>query len=312
MADRQPMDRELAGILGHDAVDVSPEGLAAHQVDGVTPRAVVSPQNIRQVAEVVRYANERGLAMVPWGGGTKMSMGHVPQRLDLVVCTRRMNHMIDVDTANLTLTVEAGVKFRDIQARLATEEDRCYLPLADLSTSAGEFVCSDREHKGSFLPMDPPFGDRCTIGGIIAANAAGPRRLLYGNPPGRHHRGALRPPPPARSWAWGARPSKTFPATTCPKLMVGAMGSLGILCEMTLRLLPLPECMETLVVEFETLADARGFADAVLATQLLPAAVEVMKPAGLVHDSQRRPAGPGGGPTWRPWPWRPLTRPWSG
>ena len=70
-----------------------------------------------------------------------MAAGNAPQRLDLVICTRRMNHVIDVDAANLTITVEAGVKFGEIQARLAAEEDRCYFPTTD---DTADFVCSDR------------------------------------------------------------------------------------------------------------------------------------------------------------------------
>ena len=87
--------------------------------------------------------------------------------------------MKDVDVANLTLTVEAGVRLVDIQARLATEDDRCYLPLEDLTSESDEMICSDRSHSGCFLPVDPPFGNTATIGGIIASNSSGPRRLLY-------------------------------------------------------------------------------------------------------------------------------------
>jgi len=72
-----------------------------------------------------------------------MGSGHPPKRLDMVVSTARLNRMVDVDTDNLTFTVEAGVKFRDIQARLATEEDRCYLPIGDLETEAESFICSE-------------------------------------------------------------------------------------------------------------------------------------------------------------------------
>jgi FAD/FMN-containing dehydrogenase len=97
-------------------------------VDNVVPKAVVFPKNTDQVAEVVKFSNRENLAIVARGSGTKLALGNPPRKLDLVVCTARMNHMLDVDTSNLTMTVEAGVKFRDIQARLATQEDRCYLP----------------------------------------------------------------------------------------------------------------------------------------------------------------------------------------
>jgi len=192
----------------------------------------------------------------------------------------RMNHMLDVDTANLTITVEAGVKFRDVQARLATEEDRCYLPLEDLKTEAGEFVCSDRSHSGCFLPMEPPFSERATLGGIVATNSTGPRRLLYGLP--RDLVLGIRfVTPKGDIIGAGGKTVKNVSGYDVSKLMIGSLGSLGILCEMTLRLLPLPEKMETVLFSFDSFSDAGAFAGAVLGTKLLPAAVEVANRAAL-------------------------------
>ena len=185
-----------------------------------------------------------------------------------------MNHMLDVDTANLTITVEAGVKLRDVQARLATQEDRCYLPLENLVAEAGEFICSDRSNSGCFLPLDPPFGEKATLGGIVATNSSGPRRLLYGLP--RDLVLGLRfVTPEGEIVGAGGKTVKNVSGYDVSKLMIGSMGSLGILCEMTLRLLPLPESMETLVFDFDRFADASGFAEAVFGTKLLPAALEV-------------------------------------
>ena len=173
---------EMAAIVGQGFVKAEPGDITEHMVDNMTPTAVVFPKNTQEVSEVVKFANRENLAIVPWGSGSKMSMGNPPERVDLVICTSRMNHMIDVDTSNLTITVEAGVKFRDIQARLATQEDRCYLPLEDLTTEANEVICSDRSHSGCFLPIDPSYSNNATIGGVIATNSAGPRRLLYNLP----------------------------------------------------------------------------------------------------------------------------------
>jgi FAD/FMN-containing dehydrogenase len=103
----------LVARMGRDSVRAEPKITAAHTVDGRVPRAVVFPKNTDQVSQAVRFADREHLSVVPWGSGSKMAMGNPPERLDLVVSTARMNHMIDVDTANLTMTVEAGVKFRD-------------------------------------------------------------------------------------------------------------------------------------------------------------------------------------------------------
>ena len=175
-ADNRVKLGSLIEILGEENVKNKLKVTAEFAVDNVVPKAVIFPVNAEQVAEVVKYANRENLAVVPWGSGTKTGMGDPPARLDLVVCTERLNHMKDVDCGNLTITVEAGVKFRDIQARLATEEDRCYMPLRDLETEGDEIICSDRSHRGCFLPIDPPWSDRATIGGILAANSSGPKR----------------------------------------------------------------------------------------------------------------------------------------
>jgi FAD/FMN-containing dehydrogenase len=167
-----------------------------------------------------------------------------------------------------------------VQARLATEEDRCYLPLEDLKTEAGEFVCSDRSHSGCFLPLDPPFAEKATMGGIMATNSSGPRRLLYGLPSDLLL-GVRFVTPKGEIIGAGGKTVKNVSGYDISKLMIGAMGSLGILCEMTLRLLPLPETMETLVFTFDSFSDASAFASAVFGTKLLPAALEVADRAVL-------------------------------
>ena len=286
MAELNQILEELAGIAGPDRLKTDPAVTAQYAVDGVIPKAVVFPKNTRMVAALVQCACRGNLAIVPWGSGTKMAMGNPPKRLDLVVCMARMNHMLDVDTANLTITVEAGVKFRDVQARLATEEDRCYLPLEDLKTEAGELVCSDRSHSGCFLPMDPPFSERATMGGVVATNTTGPRRLLYGLPRDLVL-GVRFVTPKGDIIGAGGKTVKNVSGYDVSKLMIGSMGSLGILCEMTMRLLPLPEKMETLLFSFDAFSDAGAFAAAILGTKLLPAAVEVANKAAIENMDLR-------------------------
>ena len=286
MAELKKALEEFAEIAGKDRLRTEPAETAPYAVDGVVPKAVVFPKDTKMVASIVKCACRGGLSIVPWGSGTKMAVGKIPKSVDLVVCTARMNHMLDVDTANLTITVEAGVKFRDIQARLATEEDRCYLPLNDLKTEAGELICSDRSHSGSFLPIDPPFSEKATIGGIVAANSSGPRRLLYGLPRDLVL-GVRFVTPTGDIVGAGGKTVKNVSGFDISKLMIGSLGSLGILCEITLRLLPLPESMETLVFTFDSFSDASGFATALLATKLLPAAVEVGNRAALENMDLR-------------------------
>jgi len=265
----------LEDILGEQNVLTDSNTTAAYAVDKIAPKVVLFPGNTRQVSDVVKFAKQEKLTIVPRGNGTKMAMGNPPQTLDMVVCTSRLNHMLDVDTSNLTMTIEAGVKFRDIQARLATQEDRCYLPLNDLSVEADEFICSDRSRSGCFIPIDPPYADRATIGGIIATNTTGPRRLLY-NLPRDTVIGIRMVAANGEILGSGGKTVKNVSGYDVSKLMVGSMGTLGILCEMTLKMLPLPDEMQTLLVSFNSFPNAAAFAERILETSLLPAAVEVM------------------------------------
>jgi len=270
----------LTEKIGRDFVKTDAKTVAQYAVDGLAPAAVIFPKNTAEVSAVVKFANQQQLAIVPWGSGSQISMGNPPKKLDLVVSTQRLNHMLDVDTQNLTITVEAGVKIRDIQARLATEEDRCYLPLEDLDIAADEIICSDRSHSGCFIPLDPPCSEKATIGGVVAGNASGPRRLLY-NLPRDIILGVRFVTPRGDMPGSGGKTVKNVSGYDISKLLVGSMGSLGIMTEMTFRLMPLPEKMETLLFGFHSLAAAHGFVNSILKTRLLPAALETMNTAAF-------------------------------
>ena len=110
MAEFEKILEELASITGKGLIKTAPADIASYSPDGVLSKAVVFPVNTKMVADIVKCACRGKLAIVPWGSGTKMAMGNTPKSVDLVVSTSRMNHMLDVDTANLTVTVEAGVK----------------------------------------------------------------------------------------------------------------------------------------------------------------------------------------------------------
>jgi glycolate oxidase FAD binding subunit len=279
MADLNKMLNGLVQIVGRDYVKTDPKELGALMVDGVAPQAAVLPKDARQVSEIVKFANAEKLALLPRGSGTKIGAGNPPRRLDLLVATSRLNHIPDVDSDNLTITVESGVKLKEIQARLANEEDRCYLPIENV-TRTGEMICSDREKKGLFLPIDAPFIDEATIGGVIAANSSGPRRLLYGLPRDLVL-GVRFVAPNGEIIGAGGKTVKNVSGYDMSKLMIGSAGTLGIIIDMTMRLLPMPEKMETLLFGFDSLEKVSTFTDDLFATRLLPAAVEVMNGAAF-------------------------------
>jgi len=265
----------LKGIVGPDHVMSDPAGVSQYTVDEVTPWVAVLPATVEDVSEVVRLAGKEKLAVVPWGFGTKMAKGNPPTRLDMVVCTERLNRVVDMDTANLTVTVQAGVPFREVQAALRGEENRCYLPLEDPVTVSQQEICSDRENMGCFIPLLPPFSHSASLGGIIAANSSGPTRLLYGLPRDMVL-GVRFVAPNGEIIGMGGKTVKNVSGYDVSKLMIGSQGTLGVLCEMTLRLLPLPEKVKTGLFLFKGLREASNFVNRIFESPLLPAAVELM------------------------------------
>ena len=265
--------KELEDILGQ-GLETREIEVAEYAIDGLVPAAVAIPETVEQVAEVVRVASSNNLALVVRGGGTKIEMGNRPERLDLVLATSRINRITDMDTANLTVTAQAGVVFADLQDALSGQENRCYMPVSS-SGPSDEQVCSDRQHMGCFVPLDPPFSDRATLGGIVAANSSGPRRLLYGTMRdmllGVRYVNA-----DGRIIGMGGKTVKNVSGYDVSKLLIGSMGSLGVICEMTLRLLPLPEHSATTIVGFKSLELAFSMVDKIMASNLIPAALEVL------------------------------------
>jgi FAD/FMN-containing dehydrogenase len=157
-----------------------------------------------------------------------------------------------------------------------------------LTTEADEFICSDRSYSGCFLPIDPPFSEKATMGGIVAANSSGPRRLLY-NLPRDHILGVRIVTPTGNIAGAGGKTVKNVSGYDISKLMIGSIGSLGFICEMTFKLLPLPEQMETLLFSFDSFSDAANLADRIFETALLPAAVEVMNSKAYTQMKKGKP-----------------------
>ena len=265
----------LKDMLKAEWIKRDPETLSAHAVDGMAPKAVAFPESLEQVSQVVKTAQKEKWAVLPWGSGSKIGIGNSPSHMDLVISTNRLNKIIDMDTANLTVTVQAGVKFRDLQTSLAGEENRCYLPHEGPTTVSDEAVCSDRDHMGCFIPMMPPFSHSATLGGIIAANSSGPVRLLYGLPRDMVL-GVRYVAADGEIVGLGGKTVKNVSGYDMCKLMIGSRGSLGILGEMTIRLLPLPERFGTCLSGFSGLDAASRFVDQVFETSLLPSAVELL------------------------------------
>jgi glycolate oxidase FAD binding subunit len=225
-------------------VDLSP-----FVVEGRTPDAAVFPGSPAEVAAVVRVAAESGVPLMPWGGGSAVDVGPPPPRAGIVLGLRRLGRLLEHEPGDLTVTAEAGMTIADLQTALRA--------------------------RGQWLSLDPPDAERATLGGVVAANASGPRRQLYGTvrdlligltvvtADGALLRG-------------GGKVVKNVAGYDLPKLFVGSHGTLGVIVETTFKLRPVPDEERLVAVGFDRLKDAGAAARALLAGDLIPTALEMV------------------------------------
>jgi glycolate oxidase FAD binding subunit len=219
---------ELESILGPERVFPREEA-ASYTVDGLVPQAVALPGTVEEVAEVMRLAHREGAAVIPWGGGTAMGLGNLPQRYDIALSLCRLNAVVEYEPADLTATVLAGKSLSDFQHHLAPS--------------------------GQFLPLDPRSPADATIGGILAANASGPSRHAYGTP--RDLVLGLRfVQADGRVIKAGGRVVKNVAGYDMCRLLIGSLGTLGVIVEACFRLTPLPKAQLTLAVAVPSAQDA--------------------------------------------------------
>src|SRR5260221_12434422 len=125
------------------------------RIDGIASTSRVTPASREELAEALRLADERGQAVAPVGGGTQLDLGMPPSRLDVVIETTGLNKVVEYDTADLTVTVGAGLRFDELQKLLGEQRQ--------------------------FLALDPPAASGATIDGLIATNRNGPLQFDSGH-----------------------------------------------------------------------------------------------------------------------------------
>jgi glycolate oxidase FAD binding subunit len=192
-----------------DVRDASPE----HAIDTLAPTLVVAPASQSDVAIVLAVANDLGAAVAPRGGSTQTTLGSPPEPYDIALDLRALNALVEHEPADLTCTVEAGMRLADVQRALAAHNQ--------------------------WLPLDPALPDEATIGGILATNAAGPARIRYGSPRDLviGMTVALANGDLAKS---GGRVVKNVAGYDMAKLHIGALGTLGVITQATFKIAPLP------------------------------------------------------------------------
>jgi glycolate oxidase FAD binding subunit len=245
--------RGFAAIVGSENLLQGEEIPKWYHVDGQIPRFVAKPPDRQSASQLIALAQEHSLGVIFRGGGTKMGLGNRPRRIDLVLSTAHLNQVVDLDGENLTLTVEAGIRLSEIQERLR------------------------HEGNGYFIPLDPPFTEGATLGGILATNSSGPKRLLYGTC--RDFVLGLKViQADGKICSFGGKTVKNVSGFDMNKLYIGSLGTLGMIAEITLRLLPLPEKERTLLAFFPESQSPFEVTSTILPSQLLPSSLEILDP----------------------------------
>ena len=219
-------------------------------IDGVVPATVETPATAQDVANVLVSAAAAGATVAPVGGGSMLALGNVPDRIDVALSTARLDRVLHYEPTDLTLSVEAGVRFADLQALL------------------GE--------RGQCLPVEVPDADRATVGGMVATALAGPRRLGSGT---------LRDLIIGISVAYpngtvakaGGLVVKNVTGFDLMRLHHGALGTLGVITSINFKVLPKARSEATLLYNVATRDEASERANRLRAHRSRPLALEIVR-----------------------------------
>jgi glycolate oxidase FAD binding subunit len=248
------IQQELAAIVGTEGIASNSDfaDRLPHILSPDIPQPnLVYPNTPEALANLVHYAQRQGWSVIPTGNGSKLHWGGLAKTADLIVSTARLNQVIDHAVGDLTVTVEAGIRFAELQAVLAKA--------------------------GQFLAIDPAYPDHATLGGIVATADAGSLRHRYGG--GRdmllgisfvRSDGEL-----AKA---GGRVVKNVAGYDLMKLFTGSYGTLGILTQLTFRVYPLPADSQTMVLQGEPALIAEA-AQTIRSSALTPTALDLLSPA---------------------------------
>ena len=256
------MHDELKDIVGESSI-LSEEQATAYTFDGYVPKAVVVPTSVQEMQDVLQLAVKQGLSIMPAGAGTKLGIGNLPEKVDVVLVTTHLNSVVEYEPADLTVTVEAGIRLRDLQTELS-------------------------KHR-QYLALDPPYADRCTIGGIVATNASGSFRLRHGT--ARNQVLGLRVVRADGTVVKsGGKVVKNVAGYDLNKLYIGGFGTLGIITEVTLKLSPIPVHEAILTADFQNIQDAADTGLAIVGSQILPMFVNLFVNADPTRRETEAPA----------------------
>src|SRR6478609_3365104 len=244
----------LREIVGPENVLTSKEDLIAYSFDGTAamqqmPGCVAFATTTEQVANVIKLANQTKTAVVTRGSGTGLSGGSLPSADCLVLCLTKMDRILELDRANLTILVEPGVTT---------------LAVFDAATTAG-----------LFYPPDPGSMKISTIGGNVAENSGGLRGLKYGIT--RNYVMGLEVVLPDGEILWtGNKCVKDVAGYSLRDLFIGSEGTLGVITKVLLRLIPKPAAKKTMVATFAQMDAAAQCVSDIIAAHIIPCTLEFL------------------------------------
>lgn len=239
--------RALEAIVGESRLVTSTDGVADYRVDGQQPIGVVRPRTAEQMSAVLKSATEAGFSVLVRGAGRHLHLGAPPEPIGVVLLTTDLDEIVEHDAENLTITAQAGTTLRALQQAA--------------------------QARGQLLPLDPPGGDEATIGGIAATHLTGPLRASYGAPRDLilGVRVALADGTRIRC---GGKTVKNVAGYELRRLFVGSLGTLGVIDEVTVRLVPAPTA-RVMLAATASLASARSLTLDLLHSPLDVATIEL-------------------------------------
>lgn len=244
----------LTSIVGAGSVLTKPEDVIPYSFDGTAalrqmPAAVVFPQSTEDVSRCVKFAVAQSIPIVTRGSGTGLSGGSVPSADSVVLCLAQMNKILDIDPRNLVLRTQPGVTTLTIDEAAARH--------------------------GLFYPPDPGSMRISSIGGNVAENSGGLRGLKYGVT--RDYVMALEVVlPDGRIARFGSACVKDVAGYSMKDLFIGSEGSLGVITEILLKLVPRPLARQTMLALYERIEDAAETVSAIIAARIIPCTLEFL------------------------------------
>lgn len=258
----------FASMVGAARVVTDESACQAFAVDGVRPKFVVYSPGAEETAAVLRFAADQGLAVIPCRNGTKLSIGNSPRNYDVALNVKELNRVWHYEPADLTVSVESGMKFGDLQ----------------------HFV----SRHGLWVPLDPPGGAKASIGGILATNATGPLRFCYGAPRDMVL-GMKVATSEGKIVKTGGRVVKNVTGYDVAKLLIGSYGTLGVIVEASFKLFPRPAERVSFVLRPGTLGIARELRRGALASPLAPMRMVLLNARAAALARERTAVDPAAG-----------------